>query len=107
MEKWNFHTITNGINSSHFNSVKVSGEDVYVAGSESNGTNDIAKIWKNGIANNLSDGTKEADANGVIVLDNDVYAAATNNNSDDVMLWKNGNPAKSNLISILKEVWLL
>lgn len=45
-------------------------KDIYTAGYELNGTNDVAKYWKNGIANYLSDGTKEAEAQSKVVVGN-------------------------------------
>jgi len=56
-------------------------QDVYVAGGEGN----IAMLWKNGIAQKLTDvGT----ANSVYISGNDVYVAGSEGNF--AMLWKNG-----------------
>jgi len=52
-----------------------SSADVYVAGYESNGTVTVAKLWKNGSATSLTDGTKNAEANSVFVNGTDVYVA--------------------------------
>ena len=62
----------------------VSGSDVYVVGHVGH----FAKLWKNGIETNLSDGTELADARSVFVSGQDVYVAG------DIfsrgVLWKNG-----------------
>ncbi|HTL09250.1 MAG TPA: hypothetical protein VL307_13365 [Chitinophagaceae bacterium] len=66
--------------------------DVYVAGSEFNGTVYVAKLWKNGTAYNVSDGTKNATATGVSVNGSNVYVSFTDNTSGRkrAKLWKNG-----------------
>jgi sulfur transfer complex TusBCD TusB component (DsrH family) len=75
---------------------------VYVAGFEASGQeyidNDIigteyriiAKLWKNGIAQNLTDGTNitHAYARSVFVSGSDVYVAGSD--GDAAILWKNG-----------------
>ena len=69
-----------------------SGKDnvtVYVAGYENNGNVDIAKIWKNGRAESLSDGTISARANSVYVSGTDVYVAG-NLRDRIAKLWING-----------------
>jgi hypothetical protein len=58
--------------------------DVYVAGEE----NGIAKVWKNGVATNLSTLGDSAEANSVFVLGNDVYVAGVSQHKARV--WKNG-----------------
>jgi hypothetical protein len=58
--------------------------DVYLAGSE-NGT---AKIWKNGIATNLSVANDSSSANCVFVSTTDVYVAG--NEKQFAKIWKNG-----------------
>jgi len=69
-----------------------SGKDnviVYVAGYEENKNACVAKIWKNGKPENLSDGTKYAWANSIYVSGTDVYVAG--NASEGVaQLWING-----------------
>jgi len=48
--------------------------DVYVVGYEKNAQGiNVATLWKNGIAQRLTDGTRNAIAESVFVLDNDVY----------------------------------
>jgi hypothetical protein len=67
--------------------------DVYVAGYESNGSNHIAMLWKNGIPTALTNGVKNAEASCVFVSDNeDVYVSGyeSNGTNNVAMLWKNG-----------------
>lgn len=66
---------------------------VYVAGYEFNGFVYVAKLWKDGVATNLSDGTKDAYTTSVFVTNTDVYVAgyeANVNNKWVAKLWKNG-----------------
>ncbi|WP_293789055.1 hypothetical protein [uncultured Pedobacter sp.] len=74
-------------------------KNVYVAGYENNSSSiKVAKLWKNGVATNLSDGTKETTANGVAVLGNDVYVVGNEYNpsmaSYTPIIWKNGIATK-------------
>ncbi len=78
------------------NSVFVSGDDVYAAGFEriANG-NDVAKYWKNGTPVNLTDGTKDADAQSIFISGTDVYVAGSEAKSVTsskgiAKYWKNG-----------------
>lgn len=66
--------------------------DVYVAGSEYNGQVTVAKLWKNGTAYNISDGTKNAVATGVCVVGSDVYVCFNEAQGGKSLpkLWKNG-----------------
>ena len=66
--------------------------DVYVAGFENNGTSDVAKVWKNGIASALTDGTNNAEATAVHVSGADVYVAGREFNGTVFVakVWKNG-----------------
>lgn len=68
--------------------------DVYVAGWESNGTVQVAKVWKNGAAVALSDGVHGALATDVAVWGGDVYVAGgvDAGAADAATYWKNGNP---------------
>jgi hypothetical protein len=47
----------------------VAGSDVYAAGYEDNasGTRSVAKVWKNGVVTDLTDGANEANAYGIFV----------------------------------------
>jgi hypothetical protein len=89
-------TLTDGTYSAMANSVFVSGSDVYVAGYdvlyESNGTGQIAKIWKNGVATSLTDGTYYSIASSVFVSGSDVYVAGyePNGRTQVAIVWKNG-----------------
>ena len=75
-------------------SVHVSGNDVYAAGWENN-EHDVcvAKLWKNGDGQNLTDGSFPAQAQSVFVSGDDVYVAGWENNEHGnpiAKLWKNG-----------------
>jgi hypothetical protein len=63
-------------------------QDVYVAGFENTGNQNAAKVWKNGIATDLTDGTTAAEAYSVYVSGNDVYVAGQNGNV--AVAWTNG-----------------
>lgn len=78
-------------------SIFVSGSDVYAAGIERATTgNDVAKYWKNGTPVNLTDGTKDANAECVFVNGNDVYVSGSENktgissSAGIAKYWKNG-----------------
>jgi serine/threonine protein kinase len=109
--------LTDGTHASEANSVFVSGNDVYVVGWEmktyavaqvsakyQSGVK-IAKLWKNGVPHNLTDGTYSAEATSVFVSGNDVYVVGVGRESgfvfnsknipietvnDVIILWKNG-----------------
>lgn len=68
------------------NGLFVSGNDVYVVGQDKFGEQPTAMLWKNGMAEPLSDGSKFARAYSVFVSGNDVYVAGDH---DGVALWKN------------------
>jgi len=61
--------LTDGTQDAEGVSIFVSGSDVYVAGYELNGTKRVAKYWKNGIAVTLTDGTQNAYAHSVFIVD--------------------------------------
>jgi hypothetical protein len=97
-------------------SIYVSGSDVYVVGSEDvryekDGLfykRKVAKIWKNGVAQNLTDGKNDAEALSVCVSGENVYVVGYEKRnivlipgmSKDIMfakLWKNGEEQKLEL----------
>jgi hypothetical protein len=77
-------------------SIFISGTDVYAAGIEKNTSgNAVAKYWKNGTPVNLTDGTRNGDAQCVFVAGNDIYVAGSEDKSvtsgtDIAKYWKNG-----------------
>jgi len=78
-------------------STVVTGTDIYIAGYELPTTptqNNIAKLWKNGVATSLTDGTKNGRANSVYVLGNNVYVCGIEQdmatNFSFARVWKNG-----------------
>lgn len=98
---------TDGTADVSINSMVVSGNDVYIAGTQSDGTANsygirktVAKYWKNGVAIKLTDGSKDAEARSIVVSGNDVYVAGfeydgklTNGFPASVAkYWKNGQP---------------
>ena len=67
--------------------------DIYVAGSDESGAISVAKVWKNGNElYALTDGSKEAYAGSVFVIDGDVYTAGSEKNNKNwvAKVWKNG-----------------
>src|SRR5947208_1773786 len=59
---------------------------VLVAGYESNGKNNVATCWIDGQEVKLSDGTADGSANSILVSDNDLYIAGSDNGA---VYWKN------------------
>jgi hypothetical protein len=81
--------LTDGKNDAVANSVFIVGNDVYVAGEE----DEIAVVWKNGVATKLTPDCEDcaSSANFVFVIDNDVYVAGTDESEDEIaVVWKNG-----------------
>lgn len=73
--------------------------NVYVAGFDLSGNNDVAVLWKNGEAYNLSDGTNNARANSVFVDDNGIFHVVGHefiNGIRVAMLWE---PDGNNIIA--------
>lgn len=70
---------------------ETSGTQVYVAGFEEESIGFNARVWKNGVATDLSGGFQSS-ANSVFVSGNDVYVAGVENNGthDVATVWKNG-----------------
>jgi len=100
-------TLTDGKSGGSIWSLAVSGNDVYAAGFEYGetlvGPNSyviapVAKYWKNGVPVLLSDGTRTAVANAIVVANGDVYVAgfeALSMSSGAPYIakyWKNGVP---------------
>jgi hypothetical protein len=80
-------------NQAEANDVYVSGSDVYVAGWEENASGTtIAKVWKNGIATLLSNGTSDMAAKKMIVIGTDVYVVGGEyvGLNQRIVIWKNG-----------------
>jgi predicted RecA/RadA family phage recombinase len=84
-------------------SIAVSGNNVYVAGTGREGSDadpvGIAKYWKNGIPNNLTDGSTSAYASSIAISGNDVYVLGVQYDGAPygqgyrygvIKFWKNG-----------------
>jgi hypothetical protein len=72
-----------------FIAITASAQNVYVAGYTTNAQQIyVATLWKNGVAQKLSDGKTNAQANSVFVSGEDVYVAGSV--GGDAVLWKNG-----------------
>ena len=70
--------LSDGTYSASAESVYVVGNDVFVAGYEYTGSGRLAKLWKNGVARNLTtDVTGDALASSVFVKDSHVFAGGT------------------------------
>ena len=92
-------SLTDGSSAAIANSVAVSGADVYVSGTEFNGSNGngVAMLWKNGVATALTNGTLNAGTGQVAVSGTDIYVAggwsgydAQSNYIDVQGYWKDG-----------------
>jgi len=88
-------SLTNGSTRAYAASVYISENDVFVAGYENDGNNYngndnylVAKVWKNGVAISLTDGSTNGRANSVYVSGDDVYVAGTK--ATIATIWKNG-----------------
>ena len=68
-------------------------KSVYVVGFENNGS---AKLWKDGVVSNLTDGTKAAFAQSVYVANNDVYVAGDERENGKLVAkyWVNNEEVK-------------
>ncbi len=86
-------SLTSGVNGAA-NSVFGVGTDVYAAGYETNGTNNIAKFWKNSYisATSLTNGLNDAMAYSIFVSGTDIYVAGYeyNGTNNVAKIWKNG-----------------
>src|SRR5690606_35377482 len=66
--------------------------DIYVCGSEFNGSHDVAKYWKNGEGIELSDGTPSANAHDITVSDSTLYVHGAEKHDGSYRVakyWKN------------------
>lgn len=73
--------------------IKINKNNVYVAGCLPILNIDTAVIWTNGIPTFLTDGTNDAVATSIKIVDNDIYVAGTEKNSNGNRIakyWKNG-----------------
>ncbi|WP_108245518.1 IPT/TIG domain-containing protein [Muricauda brasiliensis] len=81
-------TITATVGSQSVNAVATIVPNVYIGGYESNGTNNVAAIWKNGTKQGLSTSSDNSQVNSLFVVGADTYAAG--NDGNVAMVWKNG-----------------
>lgn len=96
----NTHDLTNGdadaLATAAFIWTHAGSHVTYFAGYERNGNNKmVAKIWKPGASQSLSDGTNDATVTSLVVTENDIYAAGyemTTAFKFIPRLWKNGEP---------------
>jgi hypothetical protein len=86
--------LTTGNNDEEAIAIAVSGNDVYVAGTEYNTTtqNDMIKYWKNGVATVLTDGSRYTEVTDIAVYGNDVYITGHEQVAGltQAVYWKNG-----------------
>ena len=81
------------LNNESVQSIFVSGSDVYVSGNVRNSQGfDFITLWKNGVAQHLTDGNSFGYTNSVFVSGSDVYVAGLQYNEGyyNAILWKNG-----------------
>lgn len=97
--------LTDSLPNTSANAIAISGNDIYLAGT----MNDVATVWKNGVATRLDNGNYSA-AYGIAVSGNDVYVAGFTY-SDPIRfsptIWKNGVETKlayGNISSVASSV---
>ncbi len=82
-------------------------KNVYIAGAVSNGTHNVATYWKNGVATQVTDGTKGSFAYAIAVSGNDVYVGGIEDDDPSghgtLKYWKNGIPTTLSMGSSLAE----
>lgn len=89
---------TNSVGTAYGNEITVTtsvsplSSNIYVAGFEKSTAKKIAKIWNNGTAISLTNGTNDAEAQSIVVSGSDVYAAGYESNGTVTVatVWKNG-----------------
>ena len=77
------------------NAIALYNNDIYVVGTESLGNgNDILKLWKNNISENLTGGEHHVEATDIVVSEGNVYIVGNEYsgslNSSIATVWKNG-----------------
>ena len=95
--------ITDGVTDAIATSIFISGDDVFIAGYEYEWDTyhgfyyfpNKAIVWKNGVAQPLTQGTHEAGAFSIFIWEQDVYVAGYESNGVNLVakVWKNGVPA--------------
>jgi uncharacterized membrane protein len=73
--------------------IEINNNNVYVVGADFGQNIHRAVLWKNGIRTNLTDGKYGATALSVAIVNNDVYVAGSEKNSNGIDVakyWKNG-----------------
>ena len=86
--------LTDGISSDAMaNDIFIDGTDIYVCGRRSsNGSGEVAQLWKNGVATPLSVNGSNGIAHGVFVNNGNVYVAEAGFMSGPIRVWKNNIP---------------
>jgi hypothetical protein len=88
-----FTSLYHGNSQEYTSAMCSSGQDVYIAGSGLNTTNQVAEYWKNGQAVVMKPDSEYAAASGIAVSGADVYLVGyeyTIPNNPQAVLWKNG-----------------
>jgi hypothetical protein len=86
-------SMPSGMTSSYAYGIAISGSDVYVAGTASNGTNDTAVYWLNGAATILPSSMTISGAGAIAVSGGNVYVTGFEENiagNSTAVLWVNG-----------------
>ena len=67
--------------------------NIYAVGYQTQGDKMVAVVWKDGVAQNLTDGTNDAAARSINIMDNEVFVVGFENNDENISvakLWRNG-----------------